>query len=537
MHPNPMQFQTSTPVTGEAFFDREDELRRLGEAIRDIRRGVPRYCAVLGSRKIGKSSLLSELKRRSEEVQNVVIVLIDCYESAVDAVTFFEDLMVATIDEFLLKTGRTSETDLLGGAREDDLRFGAAVGRIQALGVPSLSAACETLLGIRAGGGRHRERFRAAADLPESLGSDTGLKFVVIFDEFQECAKLNEFKLVKEAVGDVFAFLRARWQRHRNVCYYLSGSEITLLQKIIQSETSPFFQHFSTLTLEPFDRANAAALCRELFAASGRTLPGSLVNQLIDFTAGHPFYLQVLGEELCARAKGPKIPSPLFKEVVQDVLFANAGRLWLYFSAYFERHVKSSTSLAKTLSALAAGNRRVTDIARELGQATGVVSSWLSRLLDMDLIGKSPDGYVFRDPTFELWIRGTRTHERAAIAPSLLGDQAEKAVASKLAAEGFRLVYQSRASRGAFDLLAILNSHQVGLQVKKSKKSTCYISRTEHDRMVEWGKRLGWKPILCLYANDGEILFFSLGRLVSTSRGFRADPAQGSTSLLALLSA
>ena len=38
---------------------------------------------------------------------------------------------------------------------------------------------------------------------------------------------------------------------------------------------------------------------------------------------------------------------------------------------------------------------------------------------------------------------------------SVVGDVAEQAVARFLAALGFDLVYQSRASRGAFDILAL----------------------------------------------------------------------------------
>ena len=531
-----MRFQTSKPVSGEAFFDRQDELRMLTEALSDIRHGVPRYYAILGLRKVGKSSLLWELKRRSRNVKDVVVVLLDCSDSVVDAATFFEDLIVEVIDEFLLKSGHAAQCELLAGSREDDLRLGAAVGRIQALRISALSAACDTLLGLRAGTGALRERFRAAADLPNVLAADTGLKYVIILDEFQECTKLNEFKNVQQSIGDVFAFFRSHWQRHAEVCYFISGSEIRLLEKIIQSETSPFFQHFPTLRLSSFATTEATDLCRELFADSGRSLPQELLKDLVTLAAGHPFYLQVLGEELCARSPDREIVPPVFKEIVQDTLFANAGRLSLYFGSQFEKHVKSSTSLGKTLSAIAAGHHRVTDIARELGQVSGAVGSWLSRLLEMDLIRKEAGGYVFQDPVFELWVRGTKTHQRSAIGPTTLGDQVERAVASKVAAEGFSLVYQARASKGAFDLLAVLNTFMVGLQVKKTKGPTYYLSKTERNRMVEWGKRLGWRPVLCLYQAEEEVAFLPVERLVSTKRGYRADSSKGSATLLALVS-
>ena len=44
----------------------------------------------------------------------------------------------------------------------------------------------------------------------------------------------------------------------------------------------------------------------------------------------------------------------------------------------------------------------------------------------------------------------------------------ERVVAEHLARSGFELVYQSRGSRGAFDLLATRGAQQLGVQVKRS---------------------------------------------------------------------
>jgi AAA+ ATPase superfamily predicted ATPase len=51
-------FQSSRPVTASGFFDREAELARLEEAARRLLAGAPTWLAILGLRKIGKTSLL-----------------------------------------------------------------------------------------------------------------------------------------------------------------------------------------------------------------------------------------------------------------------------------------------------------------------------------------------------------------------------------------------------------------------------------------------------------------------------------------------
>lgn len=73
----------------------------------------------------------------------------------------------------------------------------------------------------------------------------------------------------------------------------------------------------------------------------------------------------------------------------------------------------------------------------------------------------------------------------------ILGDEGEREVAARLAAMGFDLVYQSRASRGAFDLLATRGAAQLGVQVKRSPLPLRF-TRARWIRMEAEAARLGW---------------------------------------------
>jgi len=114
---------------------------------------------------------------------------------------------------------------------------------------------------------------------------------------------------------------------------------------------------------------------------------------------------------------------------------------------------------------------------------------------------------------------GTKTHLRAVIAPLLLGNESEQRVARSLAREGFRLVYQSRASRGAFDLLGIIDSLQVGLQVKRAEKAGLRVTLQELERMMHERERLGWLPAIAIDTKDrGEVLYCSVAHLHQTRK-------------------
>jgi len=54
--------------------------------------------------------------------------------------------------------------------------------------------------------------------------------------------------------------------------------------------------------------------------------------------------------------------------------------------------------------------------------------------------------------------------------------------------------------------------------------------------MANWGQRLGWQPLLCLYVDDNNLFFFPLKTLVRTDKGYRADTSKGARNLLPLVS-
>lgn len=74
---------------------------------------------------------------------------------------------------------------------------------------------------------------------------------------------------------------------------------------------------------------------------------------------------------------------------------------------------------------------------------------------------------------------------------TVVGDEGERQVAQALAELGFELVYQSKASRGAFDLLAIRAGVMVGVQVKRAELPLHFVSAA-WKRMEAEAKRLGW---------------------------------------------
>jgi AAA+ ATPase superfamily predicted ATPase/Holliday junction resolvase len=478
-------FQTSHPVTGSGFHDRDAELRQLGAFVEGVRAGSPRWLAIIGPRKVGKTSLILELARRNPDIDFIVA---DTQEASPPSEETFRTTALRAVDA-ALRDELESSLEVLAATRGD---LDAALhgsptflalrpplkATIRALALPKLTP----------------DLLRVFLDLPERLAEALERRIVVAIDEFQELA-------VGARGGDALRMVRAIWQRHRRVGYIVSGSGRTLLEDMITREHSPFFQHFSLMYVEPFQQPEAISLLVDE-SRPERPIPRALAERTVAALGGHPFYLQLVGEALIAGA--PPYDDTSLKDALQAVLFSETGRLALYLQLAFDRAVGRSAYLAATLEALADGPARVTAVAARIRAGTGDAVRYLERL--GDLVRKRDDGtYAIDDPVFALWVRWRRPGG-TVVPMTVVGDDAEREVAVRLANLGFELVYQSRASRGAFDLLAIRAAVQLAIQVKRSALPVAF-KLAEWQRMSADAKRLGWRWTIATVDPGGAIRF------------------------------
>ncbi|MCG8554763.1 MAG: ATP-binding protein [Proteobacteria bacterium] len=502
-------FRTSLPVTALDFYDREEPLARLAQVVQDLGKGVPRWVAIVGSRKVGKTSLLWEASRRAER-SDLRFVTLDVMETLPISPAFFRRYALRVLDRVLAPLlGASVETLAEHGtlARDTLLRSDT----FEALG-RDLRADILALFDPGAGA----EYERTALALPERLAESLGLWVVVAIDEFQELASTGSRSLRDELLQRI----RSLWQQHKRTTYVISGSARSMLTELVTAQHSPFFQHFDLMELSAFDQDDAVRLLVEL-SPPGRRIPETLARSAARVLGGHPFYLQLLGETLTSAA--PPYDEQALKLALQRLVFSATGRLGLYYQNEFARLVGRSSTLAATLEALSEGPCRLTDIAKRIGASSGAMARYLERL--GDAARKLPDGrYALADATFGMWL-SWRKPGGSVVPMRVIGDEAELRVAEHLASLGFDLVYQSRASRGAFDLLATRAAHQLGIQVKRSALPLSF-SRTAWSRMAADAKHLQWRWVVAAVSPRGEVSMLDPAR---ARKGRNIRLAKGAT--------
>lgn len=467
-------FNVRGPVVAEAFVNREAELEQLIRAIRSLEEGSAKWVAIIGPRRVGKSSLVAELDRR---LPRRPFVQLDVQEVAPVSLEVFRRLALRAADALFAGTLGVSLEVLV----RSPASYREAVARLVHASARPAEPDLLFALNHLAEEKRIDERWAAdLLDLPERLARHAREKLVIAIDEFQELAQLAR------GTFDPFPLLRAKWQRHENVGYLISGSGKRLLEELVTSKHSPFFLHFEVMYLEPFTEDAALRL---LVGQSPpeRPITREVAKTIIRAIGRHPYYLQVFADTLTALP--PPYDDAAIKHVLQEVLFSRTGRLGLYFENHFAALVGRSSYLEAALTAVAEGAARLTDISRAIGAPSGDTRRYLSRLEDAIVQGE--DGrYAVADPLFAVWLRW-REPGGSAVPMTMLGDAAERAVAAALARMGFDLVYQSLRSKGAFDLLATRGGTQVAIQVKGSALPLRFGKR-EWNRMSAEAGRFGW---------------------------------------------
>jgi len=509
-------FTTSVPVTGPGFLDRRDELQRVADAFERLRAGSPQWIAILGPRKIGKTSLLLEAARRARGGA-LRFVAIDAFEVLPVSLEIVRSYALKVLDVVLGPDLATSLEAL--AARPADYReallrspvFSALPAEVRSTVIELPEAPVEPAT------------LRRWLDLPERLCHALGLHLVAAWDEFQELLAIPGGR----RPIDLPPLLRSAWQHHQRVAYVISGSARTTLTELVTARHSPFFQHFAVLDVGPFPREESVRLLTG-GAEPARAIPVNLAERAHELLGGNPFYLQVLGEALAAGNEEPSL-----KAALGETLFSRTGRLALYFENEYQRLVGRATTLAATLQSLAVAPRRLTEIATAIGASSGSAAQYVDRLGDAVVHGE--DGlYSLADPAFGLWLRW-REPGGTVVPMKLLGDEAERRVAEELARMGFELVYQSRASRGAFDLLAIRGTHQLGIQVKRSALPLRF-DTASWNRMAADAERLGWRFVVAAQPpGEREPVLFLDPAAARRSRGVSLDHEAAIPNLLAWL--
>jgi len=277
--PNPFVYGEVVPR--EAFVDREAELDRLTN---DLLAGQKIF--LISPRRYGKSSLVRQALRAAERSGALPVeVTVSSYSSYVG---FLEGYARALLGiETRIDKARAWLRDMLGGVRPEVRIEAGERGESQlALSFPS----------ARTG----RDISRLAQEvfaLPGRIAEARRRKLAIALDEFQAIASFNG--------GSVEHALRAAVQHQRQVGYVFSGSEPSLMERML-GRSRPFYKAGPVMRLQKIPSEPFAEFIEARFRATRlRPAPG-LGAAIIELAGINKSDLEIQAKDSTIRISGKK---------------------------------------------------------------------------------------------------------------------------------------------------------------------------------------------------------------------------------------
>src|SRR3989339_72356 len=513
-------FYSGSAVPLSAFFNRQNELAWLLLRRDQLLKKAGQPTALLGMRKSGKTSLLYKFLTN---VQGPQIVTLSFSVPFNPTFQVFSNFLYKCLSFFLAEE-RISFSP-------DDEQMDVVMGRV--MEIPLSTKRKQMLLqGLQLYRQMQRqfrtEHIEAVLEFPAKYVKVCKKKAIIVWDEFQNLLDVSKDGKVS-AGGDLLGRFREIWQRHDHIMYIVCGSEIHVMHAILNDESSPFFSHFQPLKIGPFSEKHITELLQTNGRQAGVVFSDAVCKQYFQTFGGIPFYAQVIGDAL-VRLKIKKIAWRDVLYVVQQELWHQEGRLYLYFLNTFDKICANSGLKRAVLIALSKKHMTVSELALVIQSSTGSVSNALPDL--NVLISENEGRYYIQDPAFSLWLMA---YDGAAmiLSPYLKGNEAEIKVASDLAQYGIHS-YFSRGSRSAIDLLIEKNGKRAAVQVKKHSLPA-YLKKSEWQRLC--GESVSWRmPPVIAVVDDQAVYYFDATKQKNFSvKGLLLQSARALENILLVL--
>jgi hypothetical protein len=366
-------------VSAAAFADRDEERARLAA---DLAAGQKVF--LISPRRYGKSSLVRDvmrgLARQNFLTVEVTVAASSSYIGFLEA--YAHALVAADTPASRL---RRWATELLGAIRPEFRMDADPTGRAKfALAFPAVRTA--------------RDAARVAAEvfaLPARIAAARKQRMAVALDEFQTIAAFDG--------GTVEHALRAAVQDQRQVGYVFSGSEPSLMERML-GPRRPFYKAGPVMRLQKINAQDFAVFIESRFQGSGVRPEAGLGEAIVDLAANVPYDVQRLAHETWddVKAAGRKAASV---EDLHLTLTRLLGEQQTVFEESWQRLTLPQRAVLRAVVIEEGKEVMSADVrARHRLPGTSTVQAALAALLRQDIITKDQGRYVAVDSIYREWV-------------------------------------------------------------------------------------------------------------------------------------
>ncbi|MBU0559620.1 MAG: ATP-binding protein [Bacteroidetes bacterium] len=366
-------FKYGQIVSGEYFYDREDELSRLKSTLIGGNNLV-----LYAPRRYGKSSLVNKVLTELKN-EGFVTVYID-FMSIYSRELFIKNYSKAIAENEQNPIEKTAKkiSKLIRGIIPT-ISFNSQ-------GNPEFSFSWID-------GAEKVETLEDLINLPEKFASSKK-RWIISFDEFQEITKLN---------GESFEkILRSLIQHHKNVSYLFLGSRTHLLKDMFSNKNRAFYNSAMLMNLDTIDEKYSIKFLRKQFSKDKIKISTEVAEYLIEKSNAIPYYIQFIAAEIWQQVinKKEEIDKNHIDEAIKTIIELKSDYYW-------ELTSKQTNYRKKVIRALCNSPNRI--FSREITEkfnlgANSTTQKAINSFIEDGIIEQFNNKYEFSDPIYKLFL-------------------------------------------------------------------------------------------------------------------------------------
>lgn len=365
------------------FVDRTKQLHILKTVIDSIEKNEDNNIAIIGNRRIGKTELILEFKRKIDK-KNIVIPYLN-----VQRVGDVNSFILSYYRELLFEIGKKKE--LVANKTEfstwDDILILSAK-----IGIEDISEKLKNK--------KDTEALDFLFESQETILKKMGYRAVFLLDEFQYVKNFND---------RFIEIMRSLVEKQKKTAYVVTGSSISMMKEIFSKSSEPFFAQFRRMYLGFLNKQNSKKLAESILKKHEINIDNQSNNEIFRLTNGHPFYIISICRRLIEEFDDTSIDT--IQHVFLKETLSPKGDIYLVLDYIFNQSLSKAYKgkIHRQILLILAKKQglTLTEISKELDKPSGEVSNYMKLLLKTDLIVREENNYFFQDPLLAFWLKNT----------------------------------------------------------------------------------------------------------------------------------
>lgn len=355
----------------EYFCDREKETEKMISTLHN-----ERNVTLVAPRRMGKTGLIHHVFHQLEERYEGV----KCFYLDIFATKNLEQMVQLMASEIIGKLDTVSQS-ALRKVQEFFSSWRPTLSIDELTGIPTFS------LDLKPSEGRE-----SLKRIFEYLKQSDKRCYIAI-DEFQQILNYPE--------DGVEALIRSYIQFLPNVYFVFSGSQQHMMEEMFLSANRPFFQSSLVMSLPCIEESKYLKFANHLLASQQREVDADTFSYIYQQSDSVTWYVQAILHGIYEHSS-EVIDSKLVDAVVQELIEEQAMAYQNYCAWLTENQQSLLVAIAR--ERLVASPLSQQFIRAHNLSATSSVKTALKALVDKQLVGKTPKGYLVSDRFFAKWL-------------------------------------------------------------------------------------------------------------------------------------